>query len=291
MKEDYRMKKWILVLVLAFGIQASWGISISGDGRIRVGIGSGEDPINGLPQYTVDGGDPLSLSVPSSYTGSSFRISLDGSVIGGKLYEHINEDGLWVPRGAIWQQIGVMDGTPFYSEASLLSSLEGDYYDFNIMNDMSLNGEYLVGTNSDYWGRHQAVYWDENRDVQSLGSMYYDSLLYDDSIAYGVTNDKIIVGGVYGEGAPSSLGFLWDQEHGMRYIKDVLEQGYGYDFGDSVLDSADFYDPYSTIINGSGYTSTGESFFWTAIIPEPGTVFLLGVGCLVFRRWNGSWNL
>jgi hypothetical protein len=27
-----------------------------------------------------------------------------------------------------------------------------------------------------------------------------------------------------------------------------------------------------------------------APIPEPGTVFLLGVGCLVFRRWNGSWN-
>lgn len=279
------MKKWILLFVLACTIQAFGGTWISGDGRIRVGPGSGEDIIHGLPQYTVDGGEPLPLSVPSSdYTGHSFCITLDGSVIGGHLYEQINENGLWVPWGATWQQIGVTGGTPFYSEAFLLSPPDGDYHDFTLMHDMSLNGQYLVGSSTDYWGRQQAVYWDENRDVHSLGSMYYDSLLYDDSTAYGVTNDNIIVGKVYGEGAVSDIGFIWDQQHGMRYIKDVLEQEYGYNFGDSVLDSADFYDPHGTIINGSGYTSTGESFFWTATIPEPATIFLLVTGAFFALR-------
>ena len=215
------MRKWILLLVLVFAIRAFGGIATSGDGRIRVGPGSGEDIINGLPQYTVDEGESLLLSVPSSdYTGYSFRISLDGSIIAGHLYEQINEDGLWVPHGATWQQISVTDGIPFYSEAFLLSPLEeGDYYDYTLLSDMSVNGEYLVGRIPGRGGPDQAVYWDENRDVHSLGSMYHNNVLYDDSTALGVTNDKIIVGRTYGEGASSMLGFIWDQEHGMRYIR------------------------------------------------------------------------
>jgi len=114
--------------------------------------------------------------------------------------------------------------------------------------------------------------------------MYHDSLLYNNSYASSVTNDKVIFGTANANGSDMSLGFIWDEQHGMRYIKDVLEQEYGYDFGDDVLTNASSWNPAGTIIQGNGYTSSGEEFFWKATIPEPCTVMLLGMGGLLLRR-------
>jgi len=283
------MKKYIiLTLLIGFNIEIYAGTMTSDNGRIRIWCDPAENSVLGQPRYTVDNGGPIELPVSSGYTGYAWRISGDADVISGQLF-NIDENGVWEDyKAAVWQQTQIVDDIPLYSDALLLSSLEGDYYESNWVYDMSLNGEYIVGYCSDYWGRHQAVYWDENRDVHSLGSMYYDSLLYNCTDAGDVRDDKVIVGMASGEGAPSSLGFIWDQEHGMRYIKDVLEQEYGYDFGDSILESAGFWDPHGTIINGSGYTSTGELFFWSAEIPEPATIAILAFGSLLLRLRSGQ---
>jgi hypothetical protein len=283
------MKKLaIFVFLFIFNMQVYGGIGVSGDGRIRVGmdLSVGGDMVRGLPGYRVDGGDTIAMSVPSSYTGCSLWISMDGSLIAGELF-NVNESGVFTDyRGAVWQQIHVIDGMPSYSNPLLLPSL-GDGHP-NWMLDMSMNGNYLAGVDMspDGYTYQQAVYWDENRAVHGLGSMYHDSLIYNQSRAEGVTNNKVIVGAAYAEGASTELGFIWDEQHGMRYIKDVLEQEYGYDFRDNILASAGFENPEGTIIEGNGYTSTGELFFWTATIPEPGTVLLLGLGgiSLILRK-------
>ena len=276
------MKKLIIfMLLLVFNVRAFGGLAVSGDGRIKVGPDFEEDFLHGLPQYSVDEENPIALAVPLNYTGYSSRISLEGNVIAGQLF-NINENEIWMDwRGAIWEQIQVIDDTPFYSDALLLPSLEN--WMPNCLHDMSMNGKYIVGHCEDNQ-QYKAVYWDENREVHSLGSMYYDSLLYCYSSAGAVSDDKIILGSAYGEGAASSLGFIWDEQNGMRYVKDVLEQEYGCDFGDSVLEDAGFADPDGTIIKGSGHTSTGDTFFWTATIPEPGTVMLLALGGLFLRK-------
>jgi uncharacterized membrane protein len=276
------MKRFILLLVLSFNIQSFGGLGVSGDGRIRV-VPDEEDTVRGLPWYSVDRGDRIVLPVPSGYTGLAIRISTDGSVIAGMLY-NIDEHGIWTDyRGAVWQQIHVIDGMPSYSDPLLLPSLEDGHP--NWMGDMSMNGKYLAGRDISPGGDiYRAVYWDENRDVHSLGSMCYDSLIYNQSSAESVRNDKVIVGNAGAEGASTELGFIWDEQHGMRYIKDVLEQEYGYDFGDNILASARFENPEGTIIEGNGYTSTGELFFWTATVPEPTTILLLGLGVMAMGR-------
>lgn len=277
------MKKIILLLVLSLNIQTFGGRGVSGDGRIRVVPDFEEDMVRRLPWYIVDNGDPISLAVALGYTGFSTRISTDGSVIAGMLF-NVHETGYWSDyRGSVWRQTQVIDGTLFYSGPILLPSL--DVLSLNWMTDMSINGKYLAGRDISHSGdRYQAVYWDENRDVHSLGSLYHDSLIYNQSSAEGVRNDKIIVGMTYAGGANTDLGFIWDEQHGMRYIKDVLEQEYNYDFGDNILASAGFGNPEGTIIEGNGYTSTGELFFWTATIPEPATILLLGLGAIAVRR-------
>jgi len=275
------MKKLIILVLLIFSVESFGGIAVSGDGRIRVGPDFEEDFLHGLPQYSVGGESPIALAVPLDYTGYTSRISLDGSIIAGQLF-NINENDIWTDwRGAIWEQTQIIDDTPFYSDAFLLPSLENWMPSY--MHDMSVNGKYIVGHCEDNQ-QYRAVYWDENRDVHSLGSMYHDSLLYCYSSADTVSDDNIILGSAYGEDTASSLGFIWDEQNGMRYIKDVLEQEYGYDFGDSVLEDAGFADPDGTIVEGRGHTSTGDAFFWTATIPEPGTVMLLALGGLFLCR-------
>lgn len=273
----------MLLFVLVFNVKLYAGLTVSDDGRIRIEFDDELGPIEGLPQYSVGGGDPITLPVPSGYTGYSRRISGDGTIISGQLY-NINENGIWIDwKAAVWQQLEVIDDIPMYFDAFLLPSLEE--WMPNKMYDMSPNGEYIVGhSHVGRPERRQAVYWDEYGDVYSLGSMYYDSLLYDFSSAYGVSNYKIIVGEASGENTPSLLGFIWDEEHGMRYIKEVLEQQFGYDFGDSVLESVYYMSPDGTIINGSGYTPTGDPFFWSATIPEPATILFLAFGIAFLRK-------
>ena len=279
------MKKVLtFIFVLVFNVQVHAGLLYSADGRISVHPdvqGSGD-----LPRYSVDWRDPITLPVPPDYTGNNGRISADGRVISGQLFYYDKNNNIMTDmRAAIWEQTEVVDTIPYYSEPRLLPSLQEGQ--FNMTSDMSPTGEYITGhcILGQSTGNYQAVYWDQNRDVHSLGSMYYDSTLYNHSTSCNVRNDNTIFGITWsGEGGGGTLAFIWDEQHGIRYLKDVLEQEYGYNFGDAVLESVHFLDPDGTNIYGNAYNPTGTLLHWTATIPEPATLLILGLGVLCLRH-------
>ena len=284
------MKKIGLLLVLSLNIHVIGGTGITGDGRIQVGIFSEGNILADMPKYKVDGTNLIELPAPQGYTGYSYRISASGEVIIGQLFKL--ENGFPADcKGVTWRQTSTINGTPYYGDFSLQSTFE-EYRDLsdeqNWVSDLSLNGNHIVGSvRTPFWNQYdRPAYWDQNGNIQSLGSMVYDGQIYEFGRANSVSGNKIILGDIYGENTTSSLGFVWDEQHGMRYIKNVLEQEYGYNFGDSILYSAYFRDIKCTIIQGNGYAATGEEFSWQATIPEPASLLLLGLGGLFLRRKN-----
>ena len=272
------------VAVVVLGGQAYGGLLYSADYRISVHP-SVQGGVN-LPMYSVDWGEAIALPIPNGYTGNNGYISADGRVISGNLINYDENNNILTDmRGAIWEQTQIVNGIPYYSQARLLPSLEAGQS--NLMCDMSSDGQYLAGTCilANETGQYQGVYWDENRNIHSLGGMYYDSLFFNHSCAGYIRDDKTVFGITWvDEGGGPVLAFVWNEQHGMRYLKDVLEQEYGYDFGDAILTSINFLDPYGTNIYGLAYDATGEMFHWSATTPEPATILLLGLGGLFLRK-------
>ena len=283
------MKK--MIVLISATLVCAWahaGQVRSADGRVSVHpeVQSGYN----YPVYSLDFRDTIALPFCPDYTGYSRRISSDGSIISGQLYGFDENGDLMDMRAATWERTELIDNVPYYSGPCLLPSLgEGQ---FNAMFDMSCNGHYVVGhcilkQDSSISASYQAVYWDRNGDVYSLGTMFYNSIWYNSSIAHHVRDDGMIFGTTYNaDGEGEILAFIWDKEHGMRYLKDVLERNYGYDFGTAILTSVEFLNPEGTIIYGNGFNSAGDIFHWQVTVPEPASVFLLAFGGVLLRRWK-----
>jgi len=148
--------------------------------------------------------------------------------------------------------------------------------------NMSDNGEYIVGYFWKYEGDGEpASYWDRDGDVHllgSVGSSYYGAAAYD------VSDNGIIVGMEVAYGEAGQFATIWDAAHGMRDLREVLINEYGYDFAGWRLSDARYISADGTYIFGSGYDPAGRNVEWEAVIPEPGSLALLGFGALLLRR-------
>src|SRR5438067_7321815 len=75
--------------------------------------------------------------------------------------------------------------------------------------------------------------------------------------------------------------FLWDPQHGMRNLKNVLLDDYGLDLGSMWLDPSAI-SPDGNVIVGRLVSASGDQAF-RIVLPEP-SVALLVVSCSILLR-------
>jgi len=255
---------------------------VSQDGCIEIVDFPGEEySVPGVMAYVNGGSYAIPLETPANFTGTASAMAGSGDIICGTVFEW---DGSVpaVVKAVAWRNSNPHDTAPEFllSELCVLPGARSSNAD-----NISENGRYIIGSCSmTSYNVPQACYWDEHGNVHSLGTLTYDSVEAIVTQAFSVSNNNLIVGMASNYLAGYQAAFIWDQEHGMRYVKDVLEADYGYDFSGCVLSCAYNVTPDGTMIDGYGYDAQGDYFDWAVTIPEPTSVLLLAVGGLVLRR-------
>ena len=252
--------------------------AVSADGIVTVG--NCEMPGIGQFAYrwTVAGGGQLLGDLPGGADNSiAYDTSDDGTVIVGRGNSNYGGEAfVWSASGGI-AGLGDLPGGAFSSSAAAVSG----------------NGRFAVGNGTSASGP-QACVWDLSviapagvgpkfddcdRGIQGLGDLPGGSF---HSVALDISDDGTIIVGA-GRTTLGDEAFIWDAEHGMRNLREVLVDEYSLSLNDWMLTSAEGISANGRIIVGTGINPAGRCEAWRAVIPEPGTIgiaLLLLFGCL-----------
>lgn len=293
------------------GALSSSAHGVSSDGSIVVGSSGGK------PFLWTEAGGIQEIDIGAYYTGGSANaISSDGStVVGYGKTSSGNEAFYWtVSSGA--QSLGYLPGTNYSSSATGVShdgtiivgasksELSGPYnyeafrwtstdgmigigepptWFFSAALEVSEDGYVAVGY-CDYAAGRESFRWSES-SIQLLGDLDGGRR---ESIAYDISADAvIIVGSSVTSGWTDDMiheAFIWDETHGMRNLKEVLQIDYGVDLTGWILSEARGISADGLTIMGNGYNPDGLAQGWVVTIPEPATLLLLGLGSLALLR-------
>jgi len=154
--------------------------------------------------------------------------------------------------------------------------------------DSSSDGSVVVGYSIrtvDYNDICEAFRWTESGGMVGLGFLMPTPSFVPRSRALGVSADGNVIVGFAGTASGGKAAFIWDPQHQMRAIKDVLVGDCALDLSGWDLISATGVSDDGSVIAGVGYNPAGRMEAWVATIPEPATLLLLALGaCLPLRR-------
>jgi uncharacterized membrane protein len=180
-----------------------------------------------------------------------------------------------------------------------LGDLPGGVFSSRATN-VSATGDVVIGTGSVDAGI-EAFRWTAATGMQGLGFLNQQlrrsspsavsvggvivgtSLIAREVVGhYPITNEPIY--------KDTHGAFIWDQQHGIRDLKGVLESEHGFDLAGWQLTSAVDISDDGLVIAGNGINPLGQEEGWAVrleAIPEPATValFILGAcGVALFRN-------
>jgi uncharacterized membrane protein len=249
-----------MITALPFG---TFVADISDDGSTVVGSRDGD-----AVRWTVEEGI-VPLGVPSLH-GDPFAVAVssDGSVITGLTSTERGAEGFR------WTEAG---------EILFLGDLPGDRFLTGPV-AISFDGSAIVGESESEHGL-EAFRWTQAGGMVGLGDLPGGIF---ESRALDVSGDGSFVIGF----ASSELGreaFLWDAERGLRGLTSVLEEDFGLDLRGWSLDEATGISNDGLTIVGRGVNPQGDQEAWIAVLPEPSTLLLEGIGvALMTVRGSGS---
>lgn len=236
---------------------------ISADGSAIVG-GSGSGSSAGPEAFrwtATDGMVGLGGLPGNSVVSGAHGVSADGSVVVGHALKSFSPVyGAEVPFR--WTQAGGMvDLGPMpEGTAGFASAASGD-------------GSVVVGDAGN------AFRWTEGSGMVGLGNTPSEAFTH--TVAWDVSADgSVIVGN--GSTANGAAAFIWDSNHGMRLLRDVLVNDYGLDLIGWDLSSASAVSADGRTIVGGGINPSGLQEAWIAVLPEPSTGLLFALGLAGF---------
>ena len=238
-------------------VPGSSGSSASGtsaDGSVVVGMTTGR--VQQAFRWTEAGGMVTLGVLPGSIIMQSDAraTSGDGTIVVGSSYSNngLGLEAYWWSEATGMVGLGDLAGGDFASSAIAISA----------------DGNWLVGAGTTASGL-EAIRWSEATGMLGLGAISGTGQSY----ALDVSADGSII-----VGTSNDLAFIWDEVHGIRDLKEILEQEYGLDLTDWYLTSAQGVSLDGLTIVGQGVNPDGRTEGWIAVIPEPSTAALLAFG-------------
>jgi hypothetical protein len=282
-------------------LQASFGVQrISANGRVVIGRGSG-----GGFRYDIPSGEyELLPIVPNWYNSTPMGISADGQRIAG-WEENLQRGWLW-SAGAGTQAAGPSAPTRVYDlsrdglrmtgsngPSPFIHTIGGPTqtlpvygnYQRTDMRRFSADGSVVVGGAYSIIGAErlgEALRWTDGGGYQSLGSIGPLPGHYQDYLALASNANGTLIGGTQGY----RRAWIWDAQHGMRDLRSVLINDFGYDLTNWTLEQVTDISPDGRYIVGGGGYFNGigtQAAAFVVVIPSPPSGLAL-LGLLVLKR-------
>lgn len=260
--------------------------AVSADGQTIVGYAATQGGAETAWRWTSSGGFQW-LCPPGTTLNPSraLDVSADGSVIVGS---HMVDGTSWAFRWTEAEGMVSLDRASGYipgfaNGISADGSVIVGGYHFNSnywtadagcveVKDMcgfgvlgvSADGTTLLGAGDGGW----VVRWTAARGLERLCS----------GLPHAISGDGSVV---VGEGVAGA--FVWDEKDGQRLVVDLLENA-GIDMTGWTLVCAYGVSDDGTVIVGEGCHVSGRSGAWMMVLPEPGTMGLVGLGLAALVR-------
>jgi uncharacterized membrane protein len=215
--------------------------------------------------------------LPGGEISSSARaVSADGSTVVGS-----SSGGDWVQPFRWTAETGMMP----------LGVLPGATSPRGRAWDVSGDGSAVVGQIQSPHGMWEAFRWTTTDGLLGLGDFPGGKF---DSVAYGISADgnTIVGSGLAASGGYGRRAFIWDLQHGMRDLSELLDNEYGLDLQGVTLHAATATSANGRVIVGWGTKAIGDgigSVAWRVDlgpIPEPSAICLalLSAPCVLVSR-------
>lgn len=246
------------------GFSSSAANGVSADGSVVAGYnaaaGQGEAYVWTMAEGMIGLGD----AGGTRQVTSAYGLSPDGHVAVGEAHW----GGPFEISAAAWVE----------GELQLLSHVPS-----SVAFAASGNGETIVGRSGE-----RATLWTLDGDELNLGA--FPASIGPGSQALDVSYDgRIVVGDTivrFSNGYDTGReAFIWDEDHGMRLLRDVLPADYGLTIPSGwILNSANSISFDGNAIAGFGVDPQGERQGWVVYVPEPGASVLLGSALMLMSR-------
>ena len=200
------------------------------------------------------------------FSSSAWGVSAGGSVVVGVGHSASGQEGFRWTQATGMVGLGDLPGGNFSSFAW----------------DVSPDGSVVVGVSSSASGG-EAFRWTQATGMVGLGDLPGGAFY---SQAEVVSADGALVAG-FSQPSPGHWGqhaFIWDADHGMRSLRDVLVNQLGLDLGGWHLRAVTGVSADGLTIVGPGFNPQGQAEAWRAVIPEPATLALFAAGGLLLLR-------